>query len=301
MTTLEAETAFPLRYRLYTPVHRGLTALGRLSIAGKHPVIVLQNALNRLMYRYALTAHQAATVQTREGFLITVPLDDQAAASILFNRQYSPEEGDVLRRLLIDCDAFLDVGANLGYFSLLALHSLQGRGPVAAVEPNHRLCALISESMAQNGLHTGSVQQAGVSDAPGEAYFSVDPKRTSHGQVRLEPSPDAVPIRIVTVDSLLAEAGAERRWLIKIDVEGLEARVLTGCAYAMQAGAVILCEVFADSGPEISRILAARDYTILDYRGNALPREALARHRRQDVILAPAAKSQAVARRLQPS
>ncbi|MCS6775946.1 MAG: FkbM family methyltransferase [Chloroherpetonaceae bacterium] len=287
-----SEMSLPLRYRLYAPIHRGFTALGHVTVAGKHPFIVLRNHLNRVMYRCVLTEQTHGTVLTRSGFRIRVPLGDQAAASIVFERQYAPEESGLIRRLLSACDAFLDAGANLGYFSLLAHSVLEGRGVVITVEPNPCLCALIRESMALNGYPSNTVWQAGVGAAPGQAWFVVDPRRSSCGRIILEPDPAGTPVPVVRIDDLIAPQRLDLRWLIKIDVEGLEAQVIAGCTDAMARGAIFLCEVFATSAEQVQNTIRSQGYTLLDHRGMPLPAEVLRRKRRQDVIMVPAARAE---------
>lgn len=293
------ERPLPLCYRLYAPIHRGFTALGHVTVAGKHPFIVLRNNLNRVMYRYVLTEQTHGTVLTRSGFRIRVPLSDQAAASIVFDRQYAPEESALIRRLLGACDAFLDAGANLGYFSLVAHSVLKGRGTVITVEPNPRLCMLIRESLELNGYPSNAIWQAGVGAAPGQAWFLVDPRRSSCGRITLEPDPAGTPVPIVRIDDLLAPQQPDLQWLIKIDVEGLEAQVLAGCTEAMERGAIFLCEVFARSAEQIQQIIRSRNYVLLDQRGVPLPAEMLLRKRRQDVILVPEARAEWLQRFLQ--
>jgi hypothetical protein len=75
-------------------------------------------------------------VTVEERFVIKVPAGDQAAASILFDRQYSPREAHMLMGLLGLCNSFVDVGANLGYFALMALARNGGAKPVVVAEPN---------------------------------------------------------------------------------------------------------------------------------------------------------------------
>ena len=71
---------------------------------------------------------------------------------------YSPDETRVLACLMDACDDFVDVGANYGYFSLLAAAREGPSVSVIALEPNPELAGLITRSAEHNCLRNVDVR-----------------------------------------------------------------------------------------------------------------------------------------------
>jgi FkbM family methyltransferase len=118
----------------------------------------------------------------------------------------------------------VDIGANVGYFSLLAAVLAGKTGRVFAIEPSPRNADYIRRHVRLNKFSTVTVIEAAISDRSGEAFFDLGASiATGHlsesGQIRVD---------LVTLDSLLAEETLLPPDFIKIDVEGAEFAVLQG-------------------------------------------------------------------------
>lgn len=122
-------------------------------------------------------------------------------------------------------DHFLDVGANVGSYTVLAGGAAGAR--VTAVEPIPETFAHLELNLAANGL-AGRVRvcQCGLSDALGALRFTKDLKSTNHILAQEEDLP-AIEVQVRTLDDLV---GSDVPVLIKIDVEGHERSVLLGAS-----------------------------------------------------------------------
>lgn len=260
----------PLPYRLYSHIHRGLTALGSLTFVDRHPAIIVRNSLNRAAFATLFRRTDHFIVPVREKFVIKVPSGDQAAASILFDRQYSPSEARMLMAILGLCNSFVDVGANLGYFALMALARTGDAKAVIAVEPNPALAHLIQESMGLNGFRSGTTLCAAVGAQTGECDLVVNPRRSSAAWVRVpgdRPSVNRVcRARVVTLNELFSIQPLDRP-LVKIDVEGCEVDVFRGAAGALESGSIFVSEVSLRSIPEIHRMVGKYGYSMMTETG----------------------------------
>jgi FkbM family methyltransferase len=151
-----------------------------------------------------------------------------------------------LRRTLGPGSTFVDVGANVGLFTVIG--ALQG-SRVVAYEPAPDLVALLRDNVQLNWL-TGrvTVRDAAVADRPGKRPFRFDQRMQLTGRLAAEPAGEPL-VEVVTLDDEL-DTGAPID-LVKIDVEGGEAAVLAGMAALLAAGAVtrISCEVRTDNFP----------------------------------------------------
>ncbi|MGA0598313.1 FkbM family methyltransferase [Enterovirga sp. CN4-39] len=127
--------------------------------------------------------------------------------------------------------SFIDAGANVGYFSLLAAQAVGPTGSVIAVEPNPALAALLRRSFALNGHSSrAKVIESALSDRPeGHMNFLVPQGDPKNGRVvgeELRGNRDVIEVPITTADAICE--GLDRVDLIKIDVEGAEGEVIAG-------------------------------------------------------------------------
>lgn len=267
---MEHHQPLPLTYRLYAHIHRGLTACGRLTVAGRHPAIIVRNRLNRMAFATILRRRGHLLVLVKDKFIIKVPSDDQAAASILFNQRYSPNEARLLMGILNLCDSFVDVGANLGYFSLMALAQTSDAKPVVAVEPNPALTDLIQESMGLNGFRSGTTICAALGAQIGSCELIVESRSSSTARVRApsdrSPKNPVCPVHVLTLTDIFSIAQLNRP-LVKVDVEGCEVNVFRGAEAALRAGSIFVSEVSARSIPDICAIVDGHGYSAMTETG----------------------------------
>jgi FkbM family methyltransferase len=139
---------------------------------------------------------------------------------------FEPTETKFLSDELAAADVFVDVGANIGYFTCLArsrnVHTI-------AIEPLESNLRMLYANLRANGWSDVEVFPVALAEKPGllELYgastgASLIPGWAGRGRstVRLVP--------ISTLDNLLAARFAGQRMLMKIDVEGVEHQVLRG-------------------------------------------------------------------------
>lgn len=169
-----------------------------------------------------------------EGFTILAdPADWAVGATIIAVGHYEPEVTAVVRSLLRPGATFVDLGANIGWFSLLAASIVGPTGSVLAVEPNLHNCDLLNESRKRNGYSQIDVVAGAVSDRAGWLALETD---ASNGRViPLGPVTGATAavacsyvVPAFPLDQLLAERGLDRVDAVKVDVEGVETAVFTG-------------------------------------------------------------------------
>lgn len=157
---------------------------------------------------------------------------------------YERHETRLVSRLLRPGMCFVDVGANVGYFTLLAARRVGPTGRVVAVEPSRYAADRLTATVSANGIRTVRLAQIGLGREPGTAVL-YDPLPDNHSP-SMHGSPgaagEAVPVR--RLDDCLTDWGVDRVDLLKIDVEGSEPAVLDGASAALAAGRIraVLCE-----------------------------------------------------------
>lgn len=146
---------------------------------------------------------------------------------------WEPGISVTLKSLLRPGMTAIDIGANVGYYSLLMADVVGESGRVIAIEPNPALGGLLRETMRINGLTTRViVHDVAVSDVAGSFDFIVPPGRPLNSRLLLDEWRGTVDeryvqkVRIETADELLRECDVVD--VIKIDVEGAEHLVFKG-------------------------------------------------------------------------
>lgn len=120
-------------------------------------------------------------------------------------------------------DLFVDVGANLGSYTVLAAGAVGAR--VIAVEPVPRSFVGLQANVALNDIAARvQCRQVGLSAAPGSLRFSVD-RGSANAVVGAGEAGPALDVEVMRLDDLV---GDDCPLLVKIDVEGHELPVLRG-------------------------------------------------------------------------
>src|SRR5690606_15185214 len=104
---------------------------------------------------------------------------------------YEPHVTAEVRRLLQPGMTFVDVGANIGYFALLAASLVGAQGKVIAFEPNLENCELLRRSIAANGFDD-FVHVHPYAVAEKAQFFTLDVGTSSNGRI-IDFTPQAVP------------------------------------------------------------------------------------------------------------
>jgi FkbM family methyltransferase len=121
-------------------------------------------------------------------------------------------------------DLFVDVGANVGSYTILACAAVGARG--YCFEPVPSTYRRLMDNLRINDL-LGRVEalNIGLSDKPGELAFTADENAANHVLAVNETSSDSVRVKVLPLDAILGE---DEPSIMKIDVEGFETLVLGG-------------------------------------------------------------------------
>ena len=142
---------------------------------------------------------------------------------------WEPYETSLLLRFLHPGDVFVDVGANIGYFSVLAASVVGGQGTVFAFEPDPNNYRLLCANAELNGFDGNIVAvEAALSDTAGEGRLFLSEDNLGDHQVYMgDEDRNSVPIVLQRGSDYLAER-IERLHLLKIDTQGSEFQVIEG-------------------------------------------------------------------------
>jgi len=181
------------------------------------------------------------------------PEDNTCEKRVLFTPQFfDPLE----LRVLADAVAakgrsgftFVDLGANVGVYSLFVA-TLAGReGRVLAVEPQPEIYRRLAFNVATNDLGTIRTLQCAVADRDGSLDLFIDRGNRGQSSIAMKTG-ERVTVPCRTLESVLAETGFSRVDALKIDIEGAEDTVLVpffAAAPPELRPAMILLELSSD-------------------------------------------------------
>jgi FkbM family methyltransferase len=178
-----------------------------------------------------------------EGMSIALDSADISVSEpMIRDREYEPHITNVLRQLLRPGMTFLDIGANVGYYSLLGASLVGPGGRVIGIEPNSENCRLILRSLELNHYSNVAVLPVALAEETGWSYFvnhlgsngslSHSPRESLSGWGQIVPTLRGDSVLQGPID------------VIKMDVEGAEARVVAGLASLIEVcKPVIVTEV----------------------------------------------------------
>jgi len=148
-----------------------------------------------------------------------------------------------LRDLLRPGDVFVDIGANVGFFSLLASRMVENSGQVYALEPVPANVREIRANLRRNRLANVEVIEVAASDAVGSATLTLTrhPGGAALASAGSPPDPAGqLQVETATLDALVEQGRIRPPSTVKIDVEGAEEAVLAGMTSTMASARPLL-------------------------------------------------------------
>ena len=175
----------------------------------------------------------ADNVIEHDGFRIHHAQGDAGVVSSLrLNADYEPETTEVLLAMLKPGDCFIDLGAHIGFFSLLAARAVGEEGHVFAFEPVETSASLLQRNLTENGFsETSTVVQKATGDTVGTVRFAIhEHSSVSNKMVAAAGSDEGltVDVAMTTLDAFLEAKGNPSVRLVKMDVEGAELATMRG-------------------------------------------------------------------------
>jgi FkbM family methyltransferase len=190
--------------------------------------VVLRPPLLRRMANAALRAIIPAKVERHGAQIVLNPIDPVVSGALTL-RVYERLETEFFLAACRPGMTFLDIGANVGYYTALALARTGGNARVVAMEPDPETYQLLLQTVQANGgVGVDCVAQA-ASDHTGVGILHTS--RNNRGDSRLyanDLADGACQVPVVRGDDLLDELGIAGVDLIKIDVQGCEAHAMAG-------------------------------------------------------------------------
>jgi len=142
---------------------------------------------------------------------------------------YERDRQQQLTQLLRSGDCFLDIGANVGFYSLLASRIVGKEGCVHAFEPFPRNVEYITRHIEMNRITNIEIHPIALSDGEDRRMsFSISTNPSAGHLSENSDGPEQISVPVAALDSLWRKSAFPSPSMMKIDVEGAEYSVLNG-------------------------------------------------------------------------
>jgi FkbM family methyltransferase len=156
--------------------------------------------------------------------------EDRIQRHLFYFGVWEPNLTEFLRGRLREGDVFVDVGANIGYFTLLASRLVGPTGKVLAIEASPKIFAKLSDNLTRNRSNNVEAINAAASDRKGtvQIFFASDANIGATSTISRKGSSYECDMAADSLDALLAQKAVTNVRFVKIDVEGAEWLVVAG-------------------------------------------------------------------------
>ncbi|MCP4116941.1 MAG: FkbM family methyltransferase [Desulfobacteraceae bacterium] len=195
---------------------------------------------------FADTQHETVEL---DDFKLCLSKTDNVCGSVLETKEYEPPVTAVLKKILAPGMVFLDIGANVGFFTCLAASIVGGSGKVFSFEPYEYNIKLLYMNTRLNGFKNVEIFPFAVSDR--RTFFSYDDSAGNSGAIFdsntsvLELLSSTLVYSMVLDDVL--EPYPDKIDAIKIDIEGAEYLAFKGMKNRLKKDRPIIVSEFSPS------------------------------------------------------
>lgn len=242
---------------------------GLPAFKGKHRCIGLARKLSQ----------SPLVCRVKHGFLMELDSFDWAQLELLENRNTEPITMSLITETLREGDLFVDVGANIGFTSLVGREAVGGSGKVIAFEPQPYCCERLMRNWEINAYENIFLHVCAIGDVDGFIDFAQQPQtdKSKLSVVHKNSSNLKIKFRvpICTLDSIFSDAADQKIRLLKIDVEGYEISAFHGAKKVLSNIDNIIFEALthdAESKLHVEKCVAFlrnQGFSICDVRGVA--------------------------------
>jgi FkbM family methyltransferase len=218
-----------------------LRALCRLPIPGRY--FAVQTSARWL------TSEAPVLARAPNGLEVELDLRDDLQRLVFFGL-YEAEETRFFLSRVKRGDIVMDVGANVGYYALLASTAVGPDGMVHAFEPIPGNARALTRNVERCGIENVKINVAAVSDGSAREltlYMRAGASNSGWASIAKSATRENAPITVpaITIDEYVQKERLSRVDLVKLDVEGAEANVLRGgrTTFTREDAPDLICEI----------------------------------------------------------
>ncbi len=220
-------------------------------------------------------------------------LDSLDTMRLSFYGLHEPFETEILKKEIKEGDVVLDIGANIGYYTLIFAKLVGDNGKVYAFEPDPESFQLLSKNVEINGYKNVILIKKAVSDKNGKTKLFISKHNKGDNRI-YDPKDDSesIEVDVIRLDDYFKKDYSKLDF-IKLDVQGAEFNVLLGSLGILQKMRTlkIATELYPDAlrafGFEPSEyldFLAKNNYKLYNINESIKKLESIDDHRALEIL-----------------
>lgn len=187
-------------------------------------------------------------VASVDGLRLTVSLNETSGGHLYYGMpSLDAPEINFLKKIIRTGDTVFDIGANIGYYGLIAAKKVGPAGMVYMFEPASATRKILEENIRLNGISNAKISNCAFGDNDGEKEIFLNSQSglASFNQTFRGSVIGSEIVKCVTLDKFIGEHAIDRIDFLKIDVEGFEPEVLRGGKNFLnnRRGTIIMAEL----------------------------------------------------------
>lgn len=241
-----------------------------------------------------LKIHPSGTIKLKvkneRPFYLKTNQTSYISRNLFWNGADQYEYTSIFKKLIKEANVFFDIGASIGYYSILAGH-LNPKLRIYAFEPTEGALFYLNENIKINNLqHRTKIESFALSNTIGETEFNVIVNKKyptiynlsgEHNlKTKNELNANTVMVKTDTLDHYISENKIAEISIMKLDTEATEHYILQGATTLLEKlRPIIICEVlFNKIENELEAIMKDKDYRFFgEKHGKLIPLSTLIR------------------------
>jgi FkbM family methyltransferase len=214
---------------------------------------------------YKRLTHRTVELQLLSNVKMRCQPDSRSAASVLYCGLYDYDEMNFLLRYLRDEDSFLDIGANVGVYTLLAASKIRS-GWIYSFEALPKNYQRLQENLKLNELEQVQTYAFAISNSIGSIDLSLSDGDSTPSIIKSEEDRNVTTVSSNTLDNLLDNCPLKLT-LAKMDIEGAELLALKGATSLLEKKCpqVWIMEILGTGSTKLVNFLNSYGYNLYQY------------------------------------
>jgi len=203
-------------------------------------------------------------VDLRQGFKLMV--EDEEFVSYQYHGEYEPVTTQVIKDQIKKGDVVVDIGANIGYYTILFSRLVGSDGLVYSFEPGPKNFSMLKQNVELNGCKNVILEQKAVAGKSGIVELFLHERGGNHSIVDAKGCVGLIKVDCVSLQDYFKDRRVD---LIKMDVEGAEYQVVKGADAILNSGVKLVIEFNIDSmtarhidSKKLLKILSEKGYRL---------------------------------------
>lgn len=162
--------------------------------------------------------------------LLSLHIDDWIQENLYFLGEYEKAELTSIKQFLKHDSVFIDIGANIGLYTLFASKIITENGQIISFEPFSQNFNSLVKNISLNGFSNVCLKKMAIGEKNGVINLYYDENEKNFGMVSAISLEKGIQeeVKVITLDSYLKNESFDKIDLVKIDIEGFEYSALLG-------------------------------------------------------------------------